>query len=159
MGEVPPDRDRDGPALFFGRLGLLVLALALVWLALEFLNRYRMQYAATFRFSTGPVILVALAAFGGGCAIGLASSLPVRIRRYTAGRAAVLGVLPLLLTAAFVIIFSGRFDWLPGSIVLRLGPYAEAGLIISALLLGIGVAAGFGRPPRVSTPPAPTVQP
>ncbi|HYZ11867.1 MAG TPA: hypothetical protein VE962_08235, partial [Actinomycetota bacterium] len=153
------DRDREGAWLLLARFGLVLLALLLLWATFELLARYREQFAVSFRLSVGPVILIAVAAVAAGVAFGLGVSLPTRPIEYGWSRVAVLGILPLLLTIVYVAIYAGEYGWLPGAILLRLVANAEAGLIGSGLLLGIAVAAGFGRSARVSTPLAPTVRP
>jgi hypothetical protein len=159
MSEGAASRDRDGPTLLLARLGLVILALILVWLAFDRLDRYQENYARTFRFAVGPVLLAAVAACAGGLAFGLAISIPSATGGYRWARVAAVGALPLALTVVYVIMFSGRGELLPGTIAFRLTLHAEGGLVGSAMLLGIAIVTGLARPRPVPTLPGPTARP
>jgi hypothetical protein len=45
MGEAPPPRARDGAALLAVRLGLVALALVLLWVAFDRMNDYREAFS------------------------------------------------------------------------------------------------------------------
>lgn len=146
MSEGPAAREH--PALLLVRLGMVALALLLLWVALDRLNAYQREFVTIRLFSIGPVVLIALLASAGGLAFGLAILVPAGLTAYRWPRAAILGVLPLGLTVAYVMIYSGAFQWLPSWVYLPLASHADAGLIVSATLLGLALAGGLRlRPP------------
>jgi uncharacterized BrkB/YihY/UPF0761 family membrane protein len=148
MVEAPAPRTRDGAALLLLRLGLVVLALVLLWAAFDRMNDYREAFSIAFRFSVGPVLLIALVAAAAGLSFGLAITVPTRFGGYRWSRTAVVGVLPLVLVVVYVLMFSGAYAWLPNTVVLQLALPERAGLIVSAILLGLAAATGFAEPKR-----------
>jgi hypothetical protein len=113
------------------------------------MNDYREAFSIAFRFSVGPVLLIALVAAAAGLSFGLAITLPTRFGGYRWSRTAVVGVLPLVLVVVYVLMFSRRYGWLPSGVIFRLAR-AEGALVLSGLLLGIALVAGFAEPKRPS---------
>jgi hypothetical protein len=79
---------------------LVLVALLLLWFAFDLVSRYQEEYARTFRFSVGPVVLIALVACASGLAFGAALFVPATLSGYRWSRVGVLGIFPLGLTVA-----------------------------------------------------------
>jgi hypothetical protein len=144
-----PSRSRDGIGPLLIRLGLVASSLGLLWLAAVQLERAFAAYAASFRYTLGPYVLVALAATTAGVAFGLSLTWPSRWGGYRWDRAVAVGIAPLVLVVCYLVVFGVGFNALPGAVTLVLARFGQAGLLISPLLLGLAIAAGFGEPRRI----------
>jgi hypothetical protein len=107
--------------------------------------------ATAFRFAIGPYFLVALTGTVAGLLFGLSLMWPTGWDGYRWERTLVVGVVPLALVVVYLVLYGSEagFQALPDPLVrLLVSQFTQAGLLISAPLLGVAVAAGFAEPRR-----------
>jgi hypothetical protein len=126
-------------------LALLAGSLALVWRAERAHEEWERRAAVEFQFKNGLWFAWIISALVAGIVFGLALWLPRGHAAYRWGRAAILGVPPLLLLLHYWVVF-GLSVHLPG-LLGRPTPFWESGPQFAlAAFAGIAITSGFAEP-------------
>ena len=136
-GEGPVRAPRETALRLLLRLGLVVAALALLWVAGQ-------RALAAFFAGSDPLRWQAIVAgLAAGILLGLAVALPRPPLRYRIGRAAVVAALPAAVLTIYILAIPFGIGWVPEWLSKVLASLGPGSVIFAAFVVGVALAAGF----------------